>query len=120
MSKITHTCGYKVGFDREIQVSGESFYVNLDASVEFDNEAEAKNVEITECTIENDKGETLSWDLEGRQLERVVVKNYPDLTSAIDNTLWAEIETYASDNYSDIAKDIDEDYEMARAEWFRD
>lgn len=120
MSKLTHTCGYKIGIDREIQVSEECFYVKVDASVEFDHEAEAKSVEIIDCVIENEKGETLSWMLEGRQIERIVVKKHPDLTPAIDNALWAEIHSYAEDNYRDISRDVDEDYEMAYAEWHRE
>jgi hypothetical protein len=120
MSKLTHTCGYEIGIDREIQVSGECFYVKADVSVEFDHEAEAKNVEVIDCVIEKGEGETLSWTIEGRQIERIVVKNYPDLTSAIHNALWAEIQSYASDNYSDISRDVDEDYEASYAEWHRE
>lgn len=121
MSKLTHTCGYKVGIDREITVHDDTFYCDIDLHVEFDSEAEPSSVEVEKCKVEGpNEGQVQAWTTEGRRIEKIIIHGYPEATKLLDEILWEEIYSFASDNYSDIARDVDEDYEMAHAEWHRE
>jgi hypothetical protein len=121
MSKLTHTCGYKVGIDEEVKVGNDIYYCTINLDVDFDSEAEASSVEVVDCKIEGpNDGQMQSWTTEGRRIEKVIVHGEPDLTEAIDKAIWKEIQLFAEDNYSDIARDVDEDYEASYAEWHKE
>lgn len=121
MSKLTHTCGYKVGIDREIAIHDDTYYCDIELHVEYDSEAEPSGVEVVKCNIEGpEEGQVITWTIEGRRLEKITIHRDPELTKVLDEILWEEIYSFASDNYSDIARDIDEDYEAAYAEWHRE
>jgi hypothetical protein len=115
-----HTCGYKVGFSNEISVGDKTYYVDAEVSVEFDGDVDVQSIEVTKCEIEADEGKYLPWTTEGRQYEKIVVAGHPELTKAIEDALDEEIRTFAEDNCRFIGLDVAEDYEMARAEWFRE
>jgi hypothetical protein len=115
-----HTCGYDVGFDNEISAGGEAFYCTIDLKVEFDGDVDVQSIEVTKCEIEADEGKYLPWTTEGGTMEKIVVAGHPELTKAIEERLDREIQTFAEDNCREISRDVDEDYEMARAEWFRE
>ena len=115
-----HTCGYEVGFDNEISVGEKTFYCTIDLKVEFDVDADVQGVEVKRCEIEPEEGINLPWTTEGGTMEKIVVEGHPALTEAIEAKLLEEIQRFAEDNCRDISRDVDEDYEMARAEWFRE
>jgi len=115
-----HTCGYKIGFDNEISAGGKTYYIDAEVSVEFDGDVDAQSVEVTKCEIEADGGKYLPWTTEGGTMEKIVVADHPELTKAIEERLDKEIQTFAEDNCRFIGLDVAEDYEMARAEWFRE
>jgi hypothetical protein len=115
-----HTCGYDVGFDNEISAGGGTFYCTIDLKVEFDGDVDVQGITVTKCEIEPEEGINLPWTTEGRQYEKIVVEGHPALTEAIEAKLLEEIQRFAEDNCRDISRDVDEDYEMARAEWFRE
>ena len=115
-----HTCGYDVGFDNEISAGGKTFYCTIDLKVEFDGDVDVQSIEVTRCEIEPEEGINLPWTTEGGQYEKIVVEGHPELTKAIEDALDEEIRTFAEDNCRFIGLDVAEDYEMARAEWFRE
>lgn len=115
-----HTCGYKIGFDNEISAGDKTYYVDAELSVEFDGDVDVQSIEVTKCVISPEEGENLPWTTEGGRMEKIVVEGHPALTEAIEAKLLEEIQTFAEDNCSEISRDVDEDYEMARAEWFRE
>ena len=115
-----HTCGYKIGFSKEISTENKTYYVDAEVSVEFDGDVDVQGIEVTKCEIEADEGKYLPWTIAGRQCEKIVVEGHPELTKAIEDALDEEIRTFAEDNCRFIGLDVAEDYEMARAEWFRD
>lgn len=99
----------------------ETYYCAIDLHAEFDYEAEPSSVEVKECKIEGpNEGQIQAWTTEGRRLEKIIVHGDPELTKILDEILWEEIYSFASDNYSDIARDVDEDYEASYAEWHRE
>jgi hypothetical protein len=115
-----HTCSYEVGFDNEISAGGKTFYCTIDLKVEFDADADVQGVEVTRCEIEPEEGINLPWTTEGRRIEKIIVEGHPALTKAIDEALDKEIQTFAENNSHSIGLDVAEDYESARAEWFRE
>ena len=115
-----HTCGYEIGFDNELSAGGKTFYCTIDWKVEFDGEADAQSVEVTKCEISPEEGVFLPWTTEGGTMEKIVVTGHPAFTEAIEAKLLEEIQRFAEDNCRDISRDVDEDYEMARAEWHRE
>lgn len=121
MSKHTHTCGYSVGIDREILVGEDLYYATIDLGVDFNSEGEAIQVEVVKCQIEGSlEGQVQAWTTEGRRLEKIIVHGEPALTEVIDNALWEAINQYSEDHAYGIGREVEEDYEMARAEWFRE
>lgn len=108
--------------DQEVTEGGITYYVQLEAELEFrhSEDPECCGVEITKAEVAPLDGKPLKLGYEGLQLEKLIVKNHPTLTETIDGLLWSEIQTYTEDNYRDLMRDIDEDYEMAYAEWHRE
>lgn len=113
---------HEIEIDQEITEGGITYSVWIEAALEFcyAEDPECCGVEITQAEVSPLDGKPLKLNYEGRQLEKLIVKGYPTLTETIDGLLWSEIQTYTEDNYRDLMRDIDEDYEMARAEWFRE
>jgi hypothetical protein len=116
----SHTCGYKIGFDNELSVGDKTYYIDAEVSVEFDGDVDVQSIEVTKCIISPEEGDNLPWTTEGRQYEKIVVEGHPELSRAIEMELDEEIRTFAEDNCREISRDVDEDYEMARAEWHRE
>lgn len=112
----------KVWLDEEVTEGGITYYVQIEAELEFRHaeDPECCGVEITHAEVAPLDGEPLKLNYEGRQIEKLIIKGYPTLTETIDGLLWSKIQTYTEDNYRDLMRDMEEDYEMARAEWFRE
>lgn len=113
---------HKIEIDQEITEGGIAYSVQMEAALEFRyaEDPECCGVEITKAEVAPLDGKPLKLGYEGLQLEKLIVKNHPTLTETIDGLLWSEIQTYTEDNYRYLMRDIEEDYEMARAEWFRE
>ena len=120
MSKLTHTCGYKIPLDTELSGEDQTYYVSAEVSVEFDGDVDVQSITVIRCEIEAEDGKHLKYEIDGGQFEKVVVKGHPVLTKAIENAIDAEIQTFAEDNCRFIGLDVAEDYEMAYAEWHRE
>ena len=116
-----HTCKYEVGIDREIEVQGKIYYVAIEAYVDFDGEADPveNSLEIEYALVSLNEGENLAVIDNTKQGDKVRVPD-PVAEKAIDEALWQAISEYGSDNCSDIARDVDEDYEASYAEWHRE
>jgi len=101
---------YKVWLDQEITEGGFTYYVQLEAELDFRHEEDPEccEVTITKAEVAPLDGEPLKLDYEGRRLEKLIVKGYPTLTETIDGLLWAEIQTYTEDNYQDLVRDLSE------------
>lgn len=104
----THNNMYTIGIDREISVGDKVYYVTIDADVEFrDWECpEPSEVEITKAEVAPLDGDPLPLAYEGRAIEKLIVEGHPELTEAIDNLLWDEIQKHTEDNYRDIMRDL--------------
>lgn len=101
---------HKVWLDQEVTEGGITYYVQLEAELEFRHEEDPKccGVEITQAEVAPLDGKPLKLNYEGRQLEKLIVKDHPTLTETIDGLLWSEIQTYTEDNYRDLARDLEE------------
>jgi hypothetical protein len=99
---------YSIGIDREITVGDKVYYVTIDADVEFrDWECpEPSEVEITKAEVAPLDGDPLPIEYSGRAIEKVIVTGLPELTEAIDQALWEEIERYDCDNAYEIQRDL--------------
>jgi hypothetical protein len=113
---MKHTCSYEIGVEKEIEVSGKVYYVSIEASVEFDNEAEAQGVEVVECSIESECGTPIGWSISGRRIEKINIEGNAELTEVIENALWDEINAYSENNYRDICMEVEDDLESMREE----
>lgn len=105
---------HKVWLDQEVTEGGITYSIQLDAELEFRSEEDPEccHVEITKAEVAPIEGKPLELDYEGRQIEKLIVKNYPTLTETIDGLLWSEIQTYTEDNYRDLMRGLeDERYE---------
>lgn len=116
----THTCKYEIGFDNEMSVDGKTYYCKIDWDVEFDSESEAQSVEVLKCEIQQEDGNNLPCVKIGERYEKIAVVHNPALTEAIDQELWKRVQQFAEDNSREILYAVDEDCEMAKAEWFRE
>jgi hypothetical protein len=114
---MNHTCNYEIGVSREIEVEGKVYYVDIDLSVDFNGNADAQNVEITDSTIEGDDGASIPHTFVGKRIEKIVVEDSPALTQAIDDAIWEEIADFAENNSTDISRDVEDDYESMRGDW---
>lgn len=99
---------YSIGIDREILVGDKVYYVGLDAEIDYTNEEDPEpcEVQITKAEIAPLEGEDLPLAYEGRSIEKVVVEGHPELTEAIDQALWDEIQKHTEDNYQDLIRDL--------------
>ena len=102
---------YPIQVDKEISVGDKIYSVFLEAELEYhhDEDPEPKEVEITRAEIAEIRDEEafpLTIGYSGRAIEKVVVEGLPELTEAIDQALWDEIQTHTEDNYRDIMRDL--------------
>ncbi len=104
---------YLIGIDREISVGDKVYYVTIDADVEFRDweEPEPSEVEITKAEVAPLEGDPLPIGYSGRAIEKVIVTGLPELTEAIDQALWEEIDRYGSDNAYEISRDLRDAYD---------
>jgi hypothetical protein len=115
---MSHTLTYEVGYDNEIAVGDRVFYAKINLDVDFDDDADAQRVEVTECEIMPlDEDRVLPWTTEGKRLEKIIIEGDPELTEVVDKTLWEAISRYAEDNYGDIHREVDTDYEEQMSCW---
>jgi hypothetical protein len=101
---------HKVSLDQEVTEGGITYSIQLDAELEFQNEEDPEccHVEIIRAEVAPIDGKPLKLDYEGRQIEKLIVKNYPTLTETIDGLLWSEIQTYTEDNYRDLMRGLED------------
>jgi hypothetical protein len=101
---------HKVSLDQEVTEGGITYSIQLDAELEFRNEEDPEccHVEIIQAEVAPIDGKPLKLDYEGRQIEKLIVKNYPTLTETIDGLLWSEIQTYTEDNYRDLMRGLED------------
>ena len=99
---------YLIGIDREISVGDKVYYALIRADVEFrDWECpEPCGVEITLAQIAPLDGDPLVLEYSGRAVEKIIVTGLPELTEAIDEALWDEIQRYGEDNCYEIQRDL--------------
>jgi hypothetical protein len=50
-------------------------------------------------------------EYEGRRIEKVIVTGHPELTEAIDQALWDEVQRFTEDNLADLARDMRDAYD---------
>jgi hypothetical protein len=101
-----------ITLDREISVGDKVYYALVQADVEFHDseDPEPCGVEINNAEISLD-GDLLPLAYEGRAIEKVIVTGLPELTEAIDQALWEEIDRYGSDNAYEISRDLRDAYD---------
>ena len=99
---------YSIGLDQEISVGDKVYYVIIDADVEFRNleEPEPSELEITKAEVAPLEGDPLKLGYEGRAIEKLIVEGHPELTEAIDQALWEEIQKHTEDCFGDIQRDM--------------
>ena len=104
---------YLITLDKEISVGDKVYYALVQADVEFHDseDPEPCGVEINNAEISPLDGDLLPLAYEGRRIEKVIVTGHPDLTEAIDQALWEEIERYDSDNAYEIQRDLRDAYD---------
>lgn len=112
-----NTLTYPVSVDTEMESAGISYYVYIEMDVDFDINAEAKEIQIIECQIGVLDGMDIPFRIEGRQIDKVIIDGNPDLTSAIDNAIWHEIQVYAESHAGDIQRDIETDAYERQSMW---
>ncbi len=103
---------YLIGIDREISVGDKVYYALVQAEVEFRDQEDPEpcGVEINNAEISLD-GDLLPLVYEGWMIGKVIVKELPELTEAIDQALWEEIDRYGSDNAYEISRDLRDAYD---------
>jgi hypothetical protein len=101
-----------ITLDKEISVGDKVYYALVQADVEFHDseDPEPCGVEINNAEISLD-GDLLPLAYEGRAIEKVIVTGLPELTEAIDQALWEEIDRYGSDNAYEISRDLRDAYD---------
>lgn len=99
---------YSIEIDKEFSIGDQLFYAFVEADVSFrcEEDPEPCGLEITKAEVAPLDGENMPLDYEGRTIEKVIVTGHPELTEAIDQALWDEIQTYTEDNLCDIARDM--------------
>ena len=99
---------HKISLDQEVTEWGVTYSIQLEAELEFRHaeDPECCHVEIIQAEVAPIDGKPLKLDYEGRQIEKLIVKDYPTLTETIDGLLWSEIQTYTEDNYRDLMRDL--------------
>ena len=101
---------YSIGIDREISVGDKVYYVGLDADIDYTNEEDPEPCEvlITKAEVAPLEGDNLPLAYEGRAIEKVIVDGHPELTEAIDQALWDEIQKHTEDCFRDIQRDLED------------
>ena len=99
---------YQVWLDQEITECGVTYSVQLDAELDFRHaeDPECCGVTIIKAEVAPIDGKPLKVNYEGRQIEKLIVRDYATLTETIDGLLWAEIQSYTEDNYRDLMRDL--------------
>ena len=99
---------YSIEIDKEIAVGDKVFSVFLEANITYScsEDPEPTEVEITKAEIAPLDGDLLPVGYEGRVIEKLIVEGLPELTEAIDQVLWDEIQTHTEDYYRDIQRDL--------------
>lgn len=116
----THTITREVGIDREVSAAGFDYYAFIELEVEFDSEAEPREITLNQCEVSHLDGENLPWSGDKGRLEEVIIEDKPELSKVLNDLLWQEVRDYASDNASEIARDVEEDYEEGMSLWNSD
>lgn len=101
---------YPIGIDRELAVGDKVYYVCLDADIDysFSDDPAPTGVEITKAEVAPLEGDPLPLAYEGCAIEKVIVEGYPELTEAIDQALWNEIQKHTEDYFRDIQRDLED------------
>lgn len=101
---------YSIGIDRELSVGDKVYYVGLDAEIDYSHseDPEPTEVEITKAEVAPLDGDPLPIGYEGRAIEKLIVEGHPELTEAIDQALWDEIQTHTEDYFRDIQRDLED------------
>lgn len=101
---------YPIGIDRELSVGDKVYYVGLDAKIDYScsEDPEPTEVEIVKAEVAPLEGDPLPISYEGRAIEKLIVEGHPELTEAIDQALWDEIQTHTEDYFRDIQRDLED------------
>ena len=99
---------YSIEIDKEIAIGDKVYYVGLDADIDYTNEEDPEPCEvlITKAEVAPLDGDPLKLGYEGRAIEKVIVEGHPELTEAIDQALWEEIQKHTEDCFGDIQRDM--------------
>jgi hypothetical protein len=104
---------YSIEIDKEIPIGDKLFYAFVEADLEFrdSEDPEPYRLEVTKAEIAPLDGEPMPVEYEGRTLEKVIVTGHPELTEAIDQALWDEVQRFTEDNLADLARDMRDAYD---------
>jgi hypothetical protein len=104
---------YSIEIDKEISIGDKLFYALVEADIEFrdSEDPEPCGLEITKVEIAPLDGEPMPVEYEGRRIEKVIVTGHPELTEAIDQALWDEVQRFTEDNLADLARDMRDAYD---------
>jgi len=104
---------YSISIEKEMPIGGNVFYAFVEADVSFrdSEDPEPCGLEITKAEIQTDEGMDMPVEYEGRQIEKVIVTGHPELTEAIDQALWDEVQRFTEDNLADLARDMRDAYD---------
>ena len=108
MQNENKTMSYSISIEKEIPIGDKVFYAFVSADVWFRDmeDPEPYRLEITDASVAPLDGENMPLEYEGRMLEKVIVTGHPELTEAIDQALWDEVNEFASDNFADLVRDM--------------
>jgi hypothetical protein len=106
--KEENNVSYSIEIDKEFSIGDQQFYAFVEADVWFrdSEDPEPYRLEITKAEVAPLDDENLPLDYEGRTLEKVIVTGHPELTEAIDQALWEEVQRFTEDNLADLARDM--------------
>ncbi len=104
---------YSIEIDKEIPICNTLFYALIEADVSFrdSEDPEPCGLEITKAEIQTEEGMDMPVEYEGRRIEKVIVTGHPELTEAIDQAIWDEVQRFTEDNLADLARDMRDAYD---------
>ena len=104
---------YSISIEKEIPIGDKVFYAFVEADVSFrdSEDPEPCGLEITDASVAPLDGENMPLEYAGRKLEKVIVTGHPELTEAIDQALWDEVQRFTEDNLADLARDMRDAYD---------
>jgi hypothetical protein len=104
---------YSIEIEKEIEIKGEVYWVAVEADLSFRHEEDPEPcaVEITKAEVAPLDGDNMPLEYVGRQIEKVIVTGHPELTEAIDQALWDEVQRFTEDNFADLIRDMRNAYE---------